>query len=237
MTNFEKLLREFDDTLYTKDLGQIKDLTQKMFEELCYRTHCEGVSVDVCEVEENYLYKSNNSKIIINISIIKHFQKFAHLFLLDTLFIIIRMLMQKNFKKFLKEREENEGRFFEVKGNDELPLDFKDIFRLNNVMLMYCEMEKDKDNFYSLTMFDRRAFSYACMENYIKLVDYKEGVDYLKYLKEDFVLSEENTTPDTAEQLEDKIVSKYKNENQLGFLEEMELREQIFRQIENVLGE
>ena len=237
MTNFEVYIREFDDKLYELKLDEVQDIASKFFKELVHHIHCDGLKLEIIEDEESYLYKMKDNTICINFNIIKHFQKFAHLFLLDTMFIVARTLMQRNFKNTLKERDDNQGQFFVVEDNSELPLNYADIFRLDNVMLLYCNFEKDKESFHSVSMFDRRAFAYACMENYIKLVDYKEGQDYLNYLKEDFTLCAEDAKPETPLQLEDNIVAKFKSENQLGFLEEMELREKIYKQIENVLGE
>ena len=68
-------------------------------------------------------------------------------------------------------------------------------------------------------------------ENYLQITNYIGGKDYLQYLKEDFTLSSEDAKADTPLQLEDKIIAKFKSENQLGFLEELELREQVFKQM------
>ena len=237
MTKFEEIIKEFNENLFEKDLQSVNELTERMFDELCFRTHCPKTNIEVVEDDENYLYKNNSKKIVVNFNMIKHFQKFAHLFLLNTLFIIIRAMMQSNFKVFLQEREKFGGKFFVVEDNSNLPLNFQQLFKLDNVMLLYAEIEKDKQDFYSITMFDRRAFAYACMENYLQLTNYIGGKDYLQYLKEDFTLSSEDAKADTPLQLEDKIIAKFKSENQLVFLEELELREQVFKQIENVLGE
>lgn len=218
--------------------AEIERLAQEFWAELSVCVHCEGVALGVVEDEESYLYKIGGDKIILNLKIIKQFQKFAFLFLLDALFIIARTLMQRRFADFVREREKFDGQFFVPAGNADLPLDFADIFKLGDVLLLYAQLEKDKADWHSVTMFDRRAFAFRCVESFLKLAGLEAfGGDYLKYLKEDFVLCAEDALPEAPQELEDKIVAKYKAENQLGFLEEMELRERLFRHIENVLGE
>lgn len=237
MTDFEEKIRVFDESMCEKSNQEIEGMAREFWAVLSRCVHCEGVQLSVTEEDASYLYKMNKSEIVLNLKIIKQFQKFAFLFLLDALFIIARTLMQSRFGEFLKERSENGGHFFVPQGNADLPLDFADIFRLDDVLLMYAQLEVDKTDWHSVTLFDRRSFAFRAMESFLKLIDYSAGVDYLNYLKEDFVLCAEDASPEAPQVLEDNIVAKYKKENQLGFLEELELREKLFRHIENVLGE
>ena len=237
MTEFETAIRAFDESLYTKPIDEVERIAKEFFGILAHCIHIKDWQLNIIEQNENFLYRINGKEININFSIIKHFQKFAFLFLLDTIFIVARTLMQKNFANTLKERDELNGKFYVVQENDALPLNYKQLFRLDDVMLLYCQVEKDKNDFHSVSMFDRRAFAFACMENFINLIGYAQGQDYLSYLKEDFTLCAEDAQPETPLQLEDNIIAKFKSENNLGVLEELELREKIFKQIENVLGE
>ena len=237
MTKFEELILKFDEDLSKKDIIYVKKISEDLFNELLIITHCPSVELELTLDDENYLYKFNKKKIVINLQTIKYFQKFSHLFLLDTIFSIIRTLMQMNFKNTVKEREELNGNFYTVKNNDKLPFDYKDIFRLDDVILLYCALEKDKEDFHSLSMFDRRVFVFRCMENYLNYVNYENKNEYINYLKEDFVLCREDERPETPQVLEDKIISKYKLENKIGFLEELELREIIYKRISKILGE
>ena len=237
MTKFEENILSFNENMYNLTLKEIDKKAKVLFDNICECIHCENMQLNVVEDEESYLYRLNSKQVVINIKFVKQFEKFAHLFLLDTLFIIARTLMQSNFKNFLKERAELGGNFFVVESNKDLPLDYEDIFRLDDIMLLYAEMEQDKKDWHSVTMFDRRAFAFRCMESYLKLSNFAQGQEFLNYLKEDFTLCKEDEIPETPLQIEDQIIAKYKIENQLGFLEEMELREKLFKHIENVLGE
>lgn len=231
----EKLLK-FNENMLELENDEIKIRANEFFEILCHSVHCDCPKLILEENEESFLYKLSNETLTLNIKFIKNFQKFAYLFLLDTLFVVARTLMQRNFKLFLKEREQLGGKFFEVEENRNLPQEFKEMFRLDDIILLYSQLEKDKSSWFSVSMFDRRAFAFRAMENYFKLFHFDGANDYLNYLKEVFTLSSEEAQPETPTQIEDKIIAKYKIENELGFLQELELRERIFKDIENVLG-
>ena len=160
MAKFEESLLKFNENMFELENDEIKKRANDFFVVLCHSIHCECPQLVLVEDEQGYLYKLSDKTLTLNIKFIKNFQKFAHLFLLDTLFVVARTLMQRNFKNFLKEREQLGGKFFEVKENESLPKEFKEMFRLDDIILLYAQLEKDKSSWFSVTMFDRRAFSF-----------------------------------------------------------------------------
>ena len=59
-----------------------------------------------------------------------------------------------------------------------------------------------------------------------------ERNDYLAYLDDCFYQPDEDVELLKIEELEDAIIAKFKSENALGFLEEMELREVLYHNID-----
>lgn len=234
--NLIEILKSFDNTFFEKGETEQLSLINELYESIMKSCHCDSLKT-ACKLEcvkddENYLYKFEKGAPKLNLSACKNFAMCGYLFVIDCVATIVRVQMQRGFKEFLAERENNSGQFYRVKENDDLPDNFKALFRLDNIMLMYSTIEKDKTDFFSITQFDRRAFARNFMLAFFAICARPERNDYLAYLDDCFYQPDEDVELLKMEELEDAIVAKFKSENALGFLEEMELREVLYHNID-----
>mgnify|MGYP004604553129 CR=1 FL=1 len=234
--NLIEILKSFDNTFFEKGETKLLSLINELYESIMKSCHCDSLKT-ACKLEcvkddENYLYKFEKGAPKLNLSACKNFAMCGYLFVIDCVATIVRVQMQRGFKEFLAERENNAGQFYCVKENDDSPDNFKTLFRLDNIMLMYSTIEKDKTDFFSITQFDRRAFARNFMLAFFAVCPRPERNDYLAYLDDCFYQPDEDVEPLKIEELEDAIIAKFKSENALGFLEEMELREVLYHNID-----
>lgn len=234
--NLIEILKQFDNTFFEKNETEQLSLINALYEKLLKSCHCDKLQtvskLECVNDDENYLYKFEKGVPKLNLNACKNFATCGYLFVIDCVATIVRVQMQRGFKEFLTERENNSGQFYHVKENDDLPDNFKTLFRLDNIMLMYSTIEKDKTDFFSITQFDRRAFARNFMLAFFAICARPERNDYLAYLDDCFYQPDEDVEPLKMEELEDAIVAKFKSENTLGFLEEMELREVLYHNID-----
>ena len=234
--NLVENLNAFDNKFFENSEKVQLSLINEFYHNLMRSCHCENLT-NACELNcvrdnENYLYKFEKGVPKLNLQSCEKFATCGYLFVIDCIATVIRVQMQRGFKEFLAEREKNAGKFFCVKENENLPKSFKELFRLDNILLMYSTIEKDKTDFFSITQFDRRAFARNFILAFFASCPRPERNDYLAYLDDCFYQPDEDVEPLKMEELEDTIVAKFKSENALGFLEEMELREVLYHNID-----
>mgnify|MGYP004539165577 FL=1 len=234
--NLIEILKSFDNTFFEKGETEQLSLISALYESIMKSCHCDSLKtaykLECVKDDKNYLYKFEKGAPKLHLNAGKNFATCGYLFVIDCVVTIVRVQMQRGFKEFLAERENNAGQFYCVKENDDLPDNFKTLFRLDNIMLMYSTIEKDKTDFFSITQFDRRAFARNFMLTFFTICARPERNDYLAYLDDCFYQPDEDVEPLKMEELEDAIVAKFKSENALGFLEEMELREVLYHNID-----
>lgn len=234
--NLIEILKSFDNTFFEKSESEQLSLISDLYKSVMKSCHCDSLKtareLECVKDDENYLYKFENGVPKLNLTMCKNFATCGYLFVIDCIATIVRVQMQRGFKDFLAERERNGGQFYYEKANNNLPDDFKALFKLDNVMLMYSTIEKDKTDFFSITQFDRRAFARNFLLAFFTICPRPERNDYLAYLDDCFYQPDEDVEPLKMEELEDAIVAKFKSENALGILEEMELREVLYHNID-----
>ena len=229
-------LKLFDNQFFEKDNAEQLRLVDELYQNIMFCCHCDKLKnachLGIVNDDENYLYKFEKGVPKLNLQACKNFATCGYLFVIDCVATIVRVQMQRGFPEFLAERDNNAGQFFAVEENTNLPDSFKMLFKLDNILLLYSTIEKDKTDFFSITQFDRRAFARNFMLAFFASCPRPERNDYLAYLDDCFYQPEEDVEPLKMEELEDGVVSKFKAENALGFLEEMELREVLYHNID-----
>lgn len=222
-----EILKQFDSNFFDKDKDEIIKLSKALYNSLILNSHCDILKkqyvLECVFDEEDYLYKFENDVIKLNLSMCKNFNRLGYLFVIDALATVVRIQMQNGLVEFLREKENNGGKFWDVQSVKTLSSDFQKLFDLNSTLLLYATVEKDKSDWFSVTQFDRRSFAGRFMFTFFQTFVREECNDYMSYLCECFFKPDENSVPLNAEKLQELVVAKFKKENRLEDLEEDEL--------------
>ncbi len=231
-----KLLESFDKDLFKRPSEEVERLVQELYQKLIHHCHCDGLNNRValtCVFDnEDYLYKAGEGVVNLNLSMCKNFGAFGYLFVIDALGAIVRTQMQAGYAEFLAERAQNGGNFFEECESDGLPAEFSELFSLGDSKLLYASLEGRKNNWFSVTQFDRRCFAGSLVLAFLAQFERGERGTYLEYVRDCFFSSDENAPPLTVGELAERVVLQCKQQVGLSDFEELELAQIVTSQAE-----
>lgn len=231
-----KLLESFDKDLFKKSSEEVERFVQKLYQKLIHCCHCDGLNNRValaCVFDnEDYLYKMGEGVVNLNLAMCKNFGAFGYLFVIDALGTIVRAQMQSGYAEFLAERAQNGGTFWAGCVSEGLPAEFAEKFSLGDSKLLYASLEGCKNDWFSVTQFDRRCFAGALVLAFLAQFERGERGAYLEYVRDCFFSPDENAPPLTVGELAERVVFKCKQQVGLSESEERELIQIVTSQAE-----
>lgn len=231
-----KLLESFDKDLFKRPSEEVERLVQELYQKLIHYCHCDGLNNRValtCVFDnEDYLYKTGGEVVNLNLSMCKNFGAFGYLFVIDALGTIVRTQMQTGYAEFLAERAQNGGTFWSGCESESLPAEFAELFSLGDSKLLYASLEGRKNDWFSVTQFDRRCFAGALVLAFLAQFERGERRAYLEYVCDCFFSPDENAPPLTVGELAERVVLQCKQQAGLCEFEARELTQIVTSQAE-----